>query len=133
MVRHHCGGILTLLSILKDHWGAVERDLQASGYTFDDVCSDRLPLSGFTSFVVYAPPGTAVFHKVNAGWTSDTHQLATLIDVGQLLLWAKTEDAQRNINRPDLVPRPGLEPVDPGPPSMTIGDYMKLAGLEGGD
>jgi hypothetical protein len=41
-------------------------------------------------FVVYAPVGTAVFHLLNEGWTADTHQLTTLIDIGNALFWSKT-------------------------------------------
>lgn len=91
---------------------------------------NELPLSQFISFIMYAPPGTAIYHVVNEGWTPDTHRLTDLVDIGSLLLWAKTEDGQENRNRPDQLPRPGSGPKADVPPAMTIGDYMRLSGLE---
>jgi hypothetical protein len=133
LVEHHGGGILALFNILKEHWGAVERDLQAHQYTLDDVITDRMPLSGFVHFVVYSPPGTAIFHVLNEGWTADTYQLTSLLDVASTLLWSKTKDAQEKLpqHRPKPFPRPGT-PVEPlvQEPEMTVGDYLKI--IEGG-
>lgn len=134
VVEHHGGGILALFNILKDHWGAVERDLQSCGYTINDVITERMPLSGFVHFVVYAPVGTAVFHMVNEGWTADTHQLTTLIDVANALFWSKTKDAQEKFpsHRPEPSPRPGHAKRDAAPevPEMTVEEYLRLAGGE---
>jgi hypothetical protein len=135
VVEHHGGGIFALFNILKDHWGAVERDLQSCGYTINDVITERMPLSGFVHFVVYAPVGTAVFHMLNEGWTADTHQLTTLIDVANALFWSKTQDAQEKNPRhkPKPQPRPGWakDVAEPEVPEMTIEDYLRLAGGEG--
>lgn len=80
-------------------------------------------------FVIYSPPTTAVFHALHSGWTVDTHKLAQLVDAQKWLVWAKTEDGHRNINRPEPEWRPG-DQVEEQAPTMTIGDYMRLAGLE---
>lgn len=98
-------------------------------WTWDDV-GDGLPFTQFVQMVVYAPPGTAVFYAMHEGWTRDTHKLTQLVDIGNWLVWAKTEDGQENRNRPDQLPRPGSGPKADVPPAMTIGDYMRLSGLE---
>jgi hypothetical protein len=134
MGQHLGGGILKLLSILKDHWGAVERDLAASGWTWNDV-GDRLPFSQFVSFAVYAPAGTAVFTRVNEGWDATAYLLADLIDINHLLLWSKTKDAHEDPprNQPKPVHRPGMAvEVEEPKFTMTVEDYLRLSGSEGG-
>lgn len=128
MAADHGGGILALLSILQTYWGAVERDLQHSGYTVNDICTPRMPLSGFVAFVLHAPPGTAVFHEQHEGWTISDHLSAQQIDLLSMLLWAKTVDGQENKNRPKRVPRPGDAVEDEPEKPMTIGEYMRLSG-----
>lgn len=126
--QHDGGGILGALHILKDHWGAVGRDLACAGYTWDDVAA-KLPWDQFVSFVLYAPPGTATFHLVNGGWTADTHQLATLVEIQAWAAWTKTQAAHDGELPPDFSQeRPGQAKRQA--PVMTIGDYMRLAGFE---
>jgi hypothetical protein len=125
--EHILGGILKLLSILKDHWGAVELDLHAVGLTLDDLGS-KLSLSGLVACVVHAPPGTRVFQKVHQGWTVNDHLQAQAIDALNMLVWSKTTDAQEKHPRhkPKPIPRPGMvEPVEEKHQSMTVGEYQK--------
>lgn len=126
MGEHILGGILKLLSILQDHWGAVERDLSLAGLTLDDL-GGKLSLAGLVAHTVHAPPGTAVFQKVNQGWTINDHLQAQAIDALHTLVWSKTADAQEKHPkyRPKPIPRPGMaEPVQEQP-SMTVGEYQK--------
>lgn len=135
MGEHDCGGILGALRVLEDHWGPVGRDLAACRYTWDDVCTDVLPLDQFVQFVVYAPPGTAVFHVVNEGWTADTHQLTSLIEVAQVLLWSKTKDAleKHPRNFPEPLYRPGSKAQQvSNEPAFTVEDYLRLTGSTDG-
>lgn len=37
--------------------------------------------------------------------------LAESVDALRLLVWSKTKDASRNVNRPEPLPRPGVEPT----------------------
>lgn len=83
--------------------------------------------------VVYAPPGTAVYYFTHEGWTRDTHKLTQLIDIGNWIMWSKSQAAQDNPNSP---PEPEWRPGDPVPdqqPVTTIRDYMRLVGMEGAD
>lgn len=102
------GEIGALYSILIRHWGAVERDLLTNGFRFADVNTERLTFDEFTNFVIYAPPGTAVYHQLHQGWTVGDHLAAFQLDVLNWLRWAKTEDGQHNKNPPDPTPRPGV-------------------------
>jgi hypothetical protein len=105
--------------------------LARAHWTWDDV-GDGLPFDQFVQMVVYAPPGTAVFYAMHEGWTRDTHKLTQLVDIGNWLVWAKTEDGQENRNRPALEWRPG-DPMPEQQPVTTIRDYMRLVGMEGAD
>ncbi|OBK92373.1 hypothetical protein A5646_03470 [Mycobacterium sp. 1245499.0] len=82
--------------------------------------------------VVYAAPGSAVYYATHKGWTRDTYALTTLIEIGELLLWSKTEDGLNNRNRPEPRWRPG-DPVPEQKQVGTIRDYMRLVGMEGAD
>lgn len=126
MVEHHSGGILKLLSILKDHWGAVELDLLSSGVTLDDV-GDKISLEALVACAVYAPPGTYLFHKVNQGWTVNDHLQAQAIDALNLLVWSKTVDAQEKRPRykPEPIPRPGMAVAEVKADVLTVEDYMR--------
>lgn len=108
------------------------RDLAAAGWVWDDICS-RLPFDQFVSLVVHAPPGTAVFHETNQGWTINDHLQAQVIDALNILVWMKTEDAHKKNprHRPKPIPRPGMANT-PAPPAehavMTVGDYLERIG-----
>lgn len=131
MVRYFGGGILGALHILKEHWGAVERDLAAAHWSMADMLA-QLPLSQFISFVLYAPPGTAVFHLLNEGWTATTHKVTDLIEWTKMQLCTSAEDPERawdQMKREHPSYRPGQDTTT-DEPTMTVGDYMRLAGLE---
>jgi hypothetical protein len=129
---------MLLGSTLKDHWGAVGRDLIVAGYTWDDIGSQRLPVDQFVSFVAHAPPYTAIYHQRNEGWTVNDHLQAQAIDALNYLAWAKTVDAQRKHpqHRPEPIPRPGMKPTAPAPTAssadrpMTVAEYAEKAGIQ---
>lgn len=130
MVRFQCGGILGALHIFCKHEGAVKRDLLSAGYTLDDVWSEKFPLDHFAAFIAYSPPGSAVFHILNEGWDATAHKISDLIEWVKMLCCTHSEDPQRAYDSLEKERRPGQrKPVEPKH-QMTIGDYMKLAGLE---
>jgi Family of unknown function (DUF5361) len=132
--RNRTVGIVALVGILKDHWGAVGRDLITAGYIWDDVGSERLPMDQFVSFVVFAPPGTAVFHEHNKGWTTTDYLIAQSVDALHYLAWTKTEDAHKKFpqHRPEPIYRPGMTFVRPAPSerAMTASEYAEKAGIQ---
>lgn len=128
MVWHVGGGILGALQILNKHWGAVERDLAAAHWSMQAFL-EELPLSQFISFVLYAPPGTAVFHLLNEGWEATTHKVTDLIEWTKMLLCTNAEDPEKAWDRMPREDRPGSIPKETEP-VLTIGDYMRLAGME---
>lgn len=132
MVRDFSGGILSALSILKNHWGAVGRDLAVSGFVWDEICTDRLPFDQFIAFVLYAPPGTAVFHRLHEGWDATTHKVSDLIEWVKMLVCVNAENPQDAYRQLGPERRPGV--VEAAKPAvMTVGEYMKLSGLDGGE
>lgn len=128
---------MALGNVLKDYWGAVGRDLAVSGYTWDDVGSDRLPIDQFVPFVMHAPAGTATYFEINEGWTISDHLLAEIADAQHWLVWSKTKDARKEppANMPKPLPRPKSkhkkkpEPKKPEERAMTVGEYMKKIGM----
>jgi hypothetical protein len=132
VVGDDVGGILGALKVLDEHWGPVGRDLADAHYTWDDVCTDRLPLDQFVQFVIYAPPGTAVFHVINEGWEATTHKVSDLIEWMKISLCINAEDPKAAYEQLGRDLRPGAKAEAPQQ-QMTIGEYMKLANLEGGE
>ncbi len=106
------------------------RDLAHSHWLWSDV-GGALPFVQFVQFVLYAPPGSAIFQAVGGGYSIEAHHLASLVEIGSYLAWTKSKSAAEGEAPPDFsVPRPGKF-VDEPEPFMTIGQYMELAGLEG--
>lgn len=60
------------------------------------------------ALIYAAPPGSAVFHAVEQGWTTDTYQLANVIDLLAIKVWQSTEGAHKRPARgqPEPVERP---------------------------
>jgi Family of unknown function (DUF5361) len=132
--RYRTGGIIALGDVLKEHWGAVGRDLAAAGYLWADVGTERLPMDQFIPFVVYSPPGTAVYYVTHKGWSVTDHLLADLVDLTATLLWAKTKDAHQKVPRhkPKPIDRPGKAAARrkrEGQP-MTVSEYTKRTGMK---
>lgn len=113
----------------------MERDLLQAGYCLTDV-GTRLTLSQFVHFVVYSPPGTAVYHKVHEGWTVNDHLLAQVLDAVRQQVWMQTVDALKPPElqefRPQLTPRPGVvyRSVAREPDGLTVNDYLQRIGEE---
>lgn len=83
--------------------------------------------------VVYAPPGTAVYYAIHKGWDRNTHKLTQLVDIGNWIIWSKSEAGERDPrNPPDPEWRPG-DAIPEQNPVGTIRDYMRLVGMEGAD
>ena len=77
--------------------------------------SDSFTWSDLRALIIHSPPDSALRRKLalDGGWTVDTHLLAAGVDILSLILWSKTEDGQKNRNRPKPIRRPG----DPEPQS----------------
>jgi hypothetical protein len=85
----------------------------------------------FISFVCHSPPGTALYHEYNNGWTVNEHLLTDILEVQDMLLWTKTKAAQNNKNRPKRRYRPGQESKKSDAKQvMTVAEYMKRTGME---
>lgn len=102
-----------------------------AGYTWADVGTKRLPLDMFVSFICHSPPGSALYHEYNQGWTVHDHLLTDILEVQDMLLWTKSKAAQSNKNRPKRRYRPGQENQKAANSKqvMTIAEYMKRTGM----
>lgn len=58
------------------------------------------------AFIYAAPPGTALFHAIEKGWTTTDYLLAIIGDAVQDLVWQNTEDGHNDRRRPKRIPRP---------------------------
>lgn len=87
---------------------AIRRDLLALGREFDD---GTLTWDDLYAVIFAAPPGSAVFHAVEKGWTTTDYLLAHVIDGVRVNNWQRTEGARKRPPRnvPDPFPRPADE------------------------
>lgn len=117
--------------LLREHREAVEYDLIALGLRLDWLTSEALSWRDLLVIVRQAPPGSAVARAVepeHSGWGISEHLLALVADYLAWIQWTKTEDGQKNRNRPKPIERPGVErPTD----TRKIGaDPVPIAELE---
>ena len=121
-----CGGIDGLLTLLDEHWEAVEADLAFKGIDLSDVWRGTLSfrrlavlLRGLPQESLYkaalwdgmTPEDRKALPepKGYGPWSREALQLARVGDALDWLVWSKTEDGAANRNRPQPYPRPGVE------------------------
>lgn len=79
--------------------------------------------------MLYAPPTTGIFHQLHKGWGIGDHLAALQLDVLNHLYWAKTENGQKNINRPTPTERPGVPQITEADEAseftVTVEDYLR--------
>ena len=59
---------------------ALQRDLLTLGFRAKDMFTDRLTISELISIVVASPPGSALRHAFDDGWTRTDHVLANMAE-----------------------------------------------------
>lgn len=127
------GGIQSLLSLPREQWEALEADLLRAGFTLADI-PGRVSWRAVKSMVKHSGPDSAlhrwVTRKQPPRWGYTEYLLADLIDLVALLWWAKTEDGQKNRNRPKPTPRQGVKApttdVVLGGKGVPVEDYPAL-------
>lgn len=104
-----------------------------AGYAWADVGTARLPFDQFVSFVMHAPPGTAVFNERHQGWTVTDYLLVDALELLDVLLCTKTKDPKKAINRLKPRWRPGQKTVKQlkqDTTAMTVEEYVKRTGMK---
>jgi hypothetical protein len=76
-----------------------------AGREFDD---GSLSWADLHAFIFASPPGTAIFHAIEKGWTTTDYLLAHVIDGIRINNWQRTEGATKRPPRdvPESFPRP---------------------------
>ncbi len=92
-----------------------------AGREFDD---GTLTWDDLHAFIFASPPGTAVFHALEKGWTTTDYLLAHVIDGLRVNNWQRTEDARRK--SPRNVPKPFPRPQDSEKKTATVGDVSQV-------
>ncbi|AJA43689.1 tail assembly chaperone [Mycobacterium phage Findley] len=100
------GKISQVCAAVRQVEDAIRRDMVLAGRTFDD---GSLDWDDLYAFIFASPPGTAVFHAFEKGWTTSDYLLAHVIDALRINNWQRTEGAHKNPPQgaPDPFPRPG--------------------------
>lgn|GEM_PF-3421195 len=136
MESGHRGGILALVGILSQHFGAVERDLICARLRWADVGTERLSFGELVSFVLHAQPGTATHFARSERFSPESHLLAMAVDELRVQTWLNTEDATRDPAdqqyRPTPLQRPGVvyrDPDEADDNTMTVEDYLARVGM----
>ena len=82
----------------------------------------HLPRSSSTARALYGPELSE--------WGVTEHLLAGVLDVLRWLQWAKTEDGEKGRNRPEPIPRPGMESEKPqfGGSAMSLHEATEWLG-----
>lgn len=80
------------------------------------------------ALVIRAQPESALHRAANPEWRWGLAEflLAEAVDTLRLLLWAKTKDAEKGVNRPRPLPRPGVDV----PQGERVGEAMNVDDLD---
>lgn len=82
------------------------------GLRLRTLASEKLGWRELKAIVKFLPAESALMRSVHPKthhWQLDQYLLADMADCLRWLVWAKTEDARNGRNRPEPIPRPGLE------------------------
>lgn len=94
----------------------------AAGRTLDD---GSLDWDDLYAFIFASPPGTAVFHAFEKGWTTTDYLLAHVIDGIRINNWQRTAGAQKK--PPRNIPEPMPRPNDPtSKTDAEVGDTVAI-------
>lgn len=125
-VEDHGGGIAGLLRLLREHEGAVRRDLICAGLRLDDAGTEALSWLDLLAFCKWSPPGSALHEAVNEGYLSaEVHMLRSIEFSLRVLRWQGTEDGHKNRNRPEPLP---LESDKPEHQPMSMDEMDRFLG-----
>lgn len=72
-------------------------------------------LSDLVQYVKFSPEKSAFMQthaEQDSAWGLNEQLLAAIVDQLAILIWFKTKDGAKGINRPELIPRPGVESDD---------------------
>lgn len=107
-----------LTRVIGECWHALRRDVIALGYRVDDMFT-TLSTADMVSIVAAAPPGSAVRHYMDGGWTRTDHLLANMQEQGAGV--AKLDAPYQ---------RPGLEQRAEAAPVMNDGKFFHGEALD---
>lgn len=92
-----------------------------AGREFDD---GSFSWDDLYAFIFASPPGTAVFHALEKGWTTSDYLLAHVIDGLRINNWQRTEGATKK--PPRGVPDPFPRPQDSDKRDASVGDVAQV-------
>ena len=115
-VGHHAGGIAGLLRLLREHEGAVRRDLLCAGLRLDEGGTERLSWADLLAFCRWSPVESAIYAAQNPDHIPvDTRLLRSIEHSQRWLVWVKTTDAKHGRNQPKPWPLNEVEVEEQNP------------------
>src|SRR5699024_8611144 len=105
--------MISLLALIEEHREAIEADLIDRGLRLRDVGGKSFTWRDLLVIVRQSKRDSALFRAMHPNehqWGVTELLQAQTVDLLSLLVWFKTKDGQKGRNRPDPVPRPGVEP-----------------------
>lgn len=104
--------MIAVLDFVSEHRRAVAYDLLKLGLRLRDFPSPDLTYGDMLVIIQQAPRESAIARAVDperAEWSLSDYLLAMIADANTWLVWSKSQDGQKNRNRPKPIPRPGME------------------------
>lgn len=107
-LRGQHGGIAGLCRLLREHSGAVRRDLLVAGLRLEWLGTEALSWVDLRDFIIWSPRDSAINRALNPQWwvTEEISYLRLVERQLRVLAWQRTADGQatppRNV--PELIP-----------------------------
>jgi hypothetical protein len=112
--------MMALARVATEHQHAVQRELLCERYSFAGFgrsTDDELSLNEFISFVLGAPPESALGRAVSEGWTKIEHLLASMMEQQANLIGLTDRFERPGVKKSAASDNPGSgEPKDNRPP-----------------
>lgn len=89
----------------------MQADLIDRGLRLRHLGTEALTWADLNAVITCLPTESATFRAVTPDWMWGVPEMlaADIADSLRWLVWAKTDDARKNRNRPKPVPRPGIK------------------------
>ena len=115
------GGITGLVRVIRDHGEALEADLIERGLRLRNVGTEEFTWADLSAIVRHLPDSSALvrdsmddLQREKAQWGVAEQLMAVMANALNVLVWAKTEDASKGINKPEPILPPGVTPPNSG-------------------
>lgn len=109
-VSNQLGGTRSLNKLIREHRDALTIELLHYGLHLNQLGTSLLNWVDLLAIVKYPRQASPLYQSMTGGeygdWVTSDYLLAGVLDALNWLVWAKSTDGARGVNKPKRIPRP---------------------------